>query len=526
MPSEGEPGQEAEVPSPVEAPPPAPAEDPFATSRRLHPATLLFSTLRFARGFLIPAVILALTGGGGAGDTAQRLALFLGIPALIFATARYLSFRYRLAGDELVIDSGVLRRNRRVIPLGRVQNIDTRRSALQRLLGVAELRLETASIDDVEASLEVLRLGDAEQLRAELLRRRRGGLPTGVAGDVREDVPEEVRLLARLSPGDLTLAGATANRAGLIAVGIAGALQLLGQVPVELWPAVRLDYETLAYRLPVTQLVLALLGLALAVVLIGWLISITTTVVGYHGFTLERVGQDLRKRFGLLGRREATVPLRRVQAVRVEETLLRRRFGLAALKIETAGNQIGAPQAGGAEAFLPLARQREVPGLVSAVFPEADYGALRFRGVHPRARRRAFVRYSILPLLAGAVLYGFFGPVALWALAALPLTFLAAHLHYRNLGWARAPGFVATREGFLNRITWVVPEEKIQTLHTHATPFQRRHRLATLVVDTAAGGGQARVLDLHRARAARMLQDLGVSAVAARRRNRAARSRR
>jgi membrane protein YdbS with pleckstrin-like domain len=43
-----------------------------------------------------------------------------------------------------------------------------------------------------------------------------------------------------------------------------------------------------------------------------------------------------------------------------------------------------------------------------------------------------------------------------------------------------------------------VPEEKIQSVAVHSTPFQRRRGLATLHVDTAGAGAlsHARIVDL------------------------------
>ena len=48
-------------------------------------------------------------------------------------------------GEEMVVREGVLVRNERRIPYGRVQNVDFARNPLHRLFGVTALRLETAS---------------------------------------------------------------------------------------------------------------------------------------------------------------------------------------------------------------------------------------------------------------------------------------------------------------------------------------------------------------------------------------------
>ena len=48
----------------------------------------------------------------------------------------------------------------------------------------------------------------------------------------------------------------------------------------------------------------------------AWALSVVGAVVAFAGFTVARDGDRLRIRRGLLSRREATVPVARVRAVR------------------------------------------------------------------------------------------------------------------------------------------------------------------------------------------------------------------
>jgi putative membrane protein len=468
-------------------------------SRRLHPLTLIFATVGIARSMLFPAI----AGGFGVGGRFDRalpiFLLVLAVPAVIGAAVKYHRYRWRLTADELILDSGLLLRRNRVIPFARVQNVEVRQGALQRVFGVAELRVETAGSGvEAEALLSVLALDDARRARAELLAGRHGaaadrGAPAGAAEG---DTPAGTEL-ARLSTGDLLLAGATANEAGVIAAALAGLLQFADGLPLGV-------LESAVDRVILHTggaVVLAVVGIVLLFLAAGWIISIVGAVVHYHDFTLWRVGDALGKRYGLLTVREASVPLERVQAVRVEEPILRRGIGCASLQIETAG---GAPgQRGGAEAFVPIAPNARIPGLVRGVFEEVDLASVELQRVHPRAQRR-LARRGILWLLLAAAPFlvarwleiepaaGF----APWLVLLVPLPFLFARWQYRNRGWALGDGFLVARAGVMNRVTWIVPDRKLQTLHIRSTPFQRRLGLATLVVDTAAGGRQAAIVDL------------------------------
>ncbi len=481
--------------------------------RRLHPLTLGFSAITIARQMVWPALV----GGFGLGDgeIARMIPIFvaaLAVPALIGATLKYTLYRWRLTGDELLLRSGVLSRRNRVIPLARVQNVEVRQNVLHRVLGVAELRVETAGAGaEAEAVLSVLGLAEAQGARVRLLAHRRASAVASAAGDGEAvDAIERpaVPPLAQLSTGDVLLAGATANEAGVIAAALAGLLQFADDLPLPFFERVG---DAVMGRAAESWLVFGA-GLVLVFLVLGWLISIAGAVVRYHGFTLAVEGGEMRKRYGLLTVHEASVPLERVQAIRVEESLPRRLLGLASLSIETAGGTPG--QRGGAEAFVPIARRAEVGRLVCGIFGDADADT-PLQPVHPAARRRLAFGYLVRLLIVWAPFWGArwldvqpAGMLAPWMALLLPLPWLAAGWAYRGRGWALPPGYVMARSGVMTRVTWIVPDRKLQTLHLRATPFQRRRGLATVVVDTAAGGRQAAIIDLGEPTARRLLHEL------------------
>ncbi|MEJ2503569.1 MAG: PH domain-containing protein [Gemmatimonadota bacterium] len=414
---------------------------------RLHGFTVVSRALRLARQLLLPAVL----GGASAGDTvtaaAQWILVILTVPSILVAVAQWMVFRYRLDGDELVIDSGVLSRRRRVIPLARIQNIDLEQGFLERVAGVAELRMETASGGgETEASLAVLALDEARSLQADLMRRR---------------------------------AEARAVAAGSAASGFEAAHGAAD--------------PTSGADVPAPD--------------------------GEAAPPVSRAGDELKRSYGLLSRHHSTVPLERVQAVRIEQTLLRRPLGLVALKIETAGAGPKGQGGGdaGAEAFVPIARMDQVGPLLREVFPDARFDGVPLSPVSPLARRRSFLRLAVPVALAAGLLGTFVAPRWIALLLLLGPAWLYARADYRARAWGRAPGHVLVRSGVLTRMSWVVPERKIQTLHLRATPFQRRLGLGSLVIDTAAGGRVARVVDMETTGARLLLARLAAAAESERR---------
>jgi putative membrane protein len=139
--------------------------------RRLHPVTPVLDLVVQVRQLALPIVILALGGAQGAigvGTILVLVGVVLGLRVL-----RWTRYSYRIDGDALRIEEGVLRRTRRTVPLARIQQVDVQRALRHRVASVAALRVDTAGgSGGAEATLDVISLDEAERLRRVLLAAR------------------------------------------------------------------------------------------------------------------------------------------------------------------------------------------------------------------------------------------------------------------------------------------------------------------------------------------------------------------
>jgi len=90
---------------------------------------------------------------------------------------RYRSWRYAVRPTDLWLRSGVLVERISVIPLSRLQFVDTRQGPLDRVLGLARLVVHTAALGTA-GTLPGLDAAEAERVREELA--RAGGDPSDV----------------------------------------------------------------------------------------------------------------------------------------------------------------------------------------------------------------------------------------------------------------------------------------------------------------------------------------------------------
>src|SRR5215217_1774390 len=473
--------------------------------RHLHPAAMLIDAIRTIRrslsAFVIPGVVFLMSRGFDVGTIALVLfgALVVAVLAAFWSFLSWRATTYEVAGGVFRLRRGVVQKNERTIPLDHVQSVDTVQGIIQRLFGVVELRIETAGggASEPDASLSALDRAAAEALRRE------------IEGSRRESVETAAAVLRRLGTRDLLIAGATSGQIGVALSLVAVASQLFD----DLGDFFSQDVIRRAYEAAAPNSIVAVLLLVVAVGVFSWLLAIAGTVLAYTGFTLSREGDFLYIKRGLLERREATIPLARIQAVRIVEGVLRQPFGLASLRVESAGY---GEAAGVSTTLFPLLPRKEARRLLLDAAPE--FGVVPALNPLPIRALRRYVLRSTVPLLLLAPALTVVSSLALdfvaWGLAELLLVLPAAvygWLRYRDAGWAYIEDRLVVRSRLLARTTAVAPRRRLQSRAVIHNPFQRRARLATFRAQVASGGGGGAygVVDLEADSAEALAENLG-----------------
>ena len=146
----------------------------------LHRAVLVLWRVEALIGAgLLAVVLLAVAALASALPLPLRLALLLVAAAGIglavwWPGACYRGWRYRLAGQAIEVRHGVLTVKESVVPYFRVQHVDVSQGPLERALGLARLKVHTASAG-TDASLPGVELERAEEVRRLVLNRAEVG---------------------------------------------------------------------------------------------------------------------------------------------------------------------------------------------------------------------------------------------------------------------------------------------------------------------------------------------------------------
>ncbi|MCA9127037.1 MAG: PH domain-containing protein [Planctomycetales bacterium] len=485
----------------------------------LHPSSVAFEVIAQIRQYVVAVVFGALGVANGSFWGGWMTSTVIGL-TLCVSILRYLTLRYQISDGDLVVTEGLLFRRVRSVPIRRIQNVDLVQTVFHRMVGVAVVNVETASGSKPEATLRVLSMPQIEQLRLAIFTQRNGSQDTTnlqlnhreesgggsqavcqqMAGDAGA---EPRRLLWAISLQQLALAGLASNR-GMLLLGV-----LLGYVFQNMFFARSYRLSSIGFMDRWSES-LSSLGTPVRLVLIGGTLLVVLRLLGivwyvtrFYGYRLTRQGEDLQVQCGLFTKLTASIPRGRLQLVSVQRTLFMRLLGLAAIRIETAGG--GGSQGDDAAAtvsrrwFVPVITEAEVAGILAELRPDFawDEEQVAWQRVSPRTQTR-LLRFSAAVAIAAAVLGLLFWRPWGW-LIALPVFAAMALMAWKKAQsrrYARLPFCVVYQSGVFTRRQSFAFYNRIQTVSFRQSPFDRRWKMASLSIDTAAAGPADHVVNV------------------------------
>jgi putative membrane protein len=514
----------------------------FTVPRRLHPASIVLGVnlRQLAQALIFPV----LAGFAAGGIMTLGFIVFFGLVGLVVRGLAWQRFAFSFDGEVVRVDEGILSRNRRALDVARIQQVELDRSALQRLFGLAALRIETAgSSSEVEVELSVLPEADAMALRdavragraralADQRARRPSARGRGVGPSVvdaaagsgdgsaggeelgHDGLAHELgrapsREVGRVPLRHVALAAVTGAQLLVFPAVVAAAFQFVGELSTTyLNRALEQAVETglVSPRelvagprwTTVVLIVLATVALSIATALV-------VGVLRDANFVVTRTGDDLHVSRGLLSTRDSVVPLRRVQLVEIHRNWARRLFGAATIRIHSAGGSTDAAR----RVALPLVLERDVDRWLGELLPGVE-GTPPLRTHPSTALRRAVLRWVRPALLAPVVAWGLWWSLPdevlavlppwidtarWWTLALVPTAAALGAIEYRHLAHGVSTRVLASRQGALSITTSLAPLVKVQATSTRRSVFQRRLGLSTVTAHVAGPGGDVHILD-------------------------------
>lgn len=478
-------------------------------THRLHPLTMAY------RGIVslpLAAFVLynSFDGEGEGGLFAMVAFALFAIPGLVLS---WMFFRYTIDETELYIESGVLARRKRSIPIERVQNVNIHQSFLQRLLGIAKVQVETAGGQASEGVLEFVSLSEANSIKEYVYAQRNVLRSTDNVSSESDSMQEESLLEGRSvdETEEKVLLEMPVSRVILKSV-FQLSFVFVG-IAVTLMPFFKINPENVLRDVAESQMesftsfgdfgpLMAVFLMGLLMLVLGWLSGAVLSFLRYYGFVLKKRPGQMDVEHGLLSKYRGVIPLQKLQMMVVSTNPILQRWKLAMLQVQTAGLGV---RGRGTEMAIPLASDDEVQDLVQDL--ENEQLPAVFTPVSHKTIRRAFVRYSLVLCLLTLPL-AWYVPQLYWLLLVAPALLYGAILRFRYRGYVVTADKIYVKSGVWRRNISIIPRRKLQTVSVVSSWFQRRLGLASIVFDTAASPNfrDAAIVDIDQADAEYILQ--------------------
>jgi len=454
---------------------------------KLHWVTAVIESLKTLKEMFLPLIILIFADGFGArgsGPWYQEYWSFILLSGLIVillvsGLIKWKRFEYWFEEDELRIESGLFIRKKRYIPFDRIQSLDYTEGIFHRPLKLVKVKVETAGNSGslkAEAELTAITKEAANRVEREMSEAKKRKVSLGIEEQLIEELPTKVNQIFMMSTRDLLILATTSGGIGLILSGVAIFMtQFANLIPFDL------VYEEISGFIKSGLLIVAI------VVFLGffivWGISVVMTYLAYYGYSVSLDKEDIVIVRGLIEKKRATVPLKRVQSVRIIENPFRQLFGYATVVIENAGGGLGE---GATINLFPLVKKTAINGPLKEIFTdliiEEPTQKLPIRG------RRYFYRINFLWMLpvVGVLTYLFY-PYGLFSLLLSPFIVLWGMWQHRSASYEMYCNQLTMRFRRFSLNTAYLMKNRIQSMEIKQNYFHRKKSVATLSASVKSG---------------------------------------
>jgi len=413
--------------------------------------------------------------------------LFLAV-AIVGAWLRYRNFTFFLDTEqsEFILTEGVLSKTRVVVQLGKILKVDINQSLLQRLIGVYEVRIDTAGSNDEEIAIKAVSHPVAINLRKVLLE----GAAT--ARSTEEDVTDidapAGPTLVRISLASLIKMGLTSQYVRTFFVILAFFFST--------WENIRHFDENIAGDVDTSQFeTYVAQRSAIQLVLFGFLfiagiilvVNVGRTVFRFFGYRIVRQKDALLLSFGLVSTKNTLLKPERVQFVSVIQNYLQRKLDLLEIRVR---------QATGGEAENKK-RAIEIPGCNEAEHRnilELLFGTVPEKGLTllPNWRMLGFalVLYLLIPVGIYAIIRNNVGElsnvdyfVPLYA----AMVIILQYFRFRNSRIYISDRYVVRKHGAWDVTYDYLDTRKIQGVTVSQLFWHKSLNIGSITLHTAGG---------------------------------------
>lgn len=454
---------------------PSNPKDSLEKPRRLHPAAMYFNLIKVMKETIFGlgiGLIFTLK------ESLFYFVIFVSIFLLLLIVSSVLSwlrFTYRVEENELRIEQGVFIRKKRYISINRIHKIDLTADVVHRLFKLTKVQIDTASSGDgAEVMLSAVTIADGARLRQAL----QSGKKSTKMEKNQEDTKNPTK---KITWKRLFIAGTTSGSVGFILIAmLAGFSQIEDLIPRKIYNSTFVWITSLG--------IVFIIGFIIVGLFVLWLLGIAGTMIKYGNFTIEKREKELFIKRGLLETKELTIPFDRIQAVGIEQSIIRQPFKFVRIFAVVAGGSFD--QSEPFPVLFPILREKEAEQFLAQFTSEHTIATdTDLIPLDKRGRKYYLFSMSILFIL-GLIPVIYFFPAYSWIpIILIILSLTLGWLQHKDGGYFISGKRITIRRRRLNKVTITTYHRRIQSIEKSQHKLQAIEKMATTGISLIGSGG-------------------------------------
>ncbi|MFS0781302.1 PH domain-containing protein [Bacillus sp. 1P06AnD] len=440
---------------------------------RFHPAWMLFEMWSYVKGtFFIILFLFIFRFDENTGWVlwAKYGYILLSLWMAIYIFLKWTRLQYAFKKQVIVFYEGVFVRKERTVPIDKIQNQHTQTNILHRLLGLTSLTIETGTTAG-ESSIEfkVISKNEYEKIMEYLLMLEGNGV---------ENQPQkpEAAILFRSTMKDNV-------KASFTSLSFLAIFPILLAIYSKVADIVDLDQKAESVFAYFGQHLWFLVPLAIIALMLSSIIGFVQTLIKYGNYEISSDKERIYLQKGMLRYSSFSIQKDRVQAIEIRQSLLKRLFGMAEIKMISAGNTGNDDNE--TNSLYPFMPKNEAYKLVNELLPmyeiEEDMLTLPKKILWLRLLRPYYVTFIALAIT------GIWFPAWLWIPGVLfMLAIISRVLDFMWTGYSQNGAFMQIRKGGFTNETFLTRVEKIQEIEVRHSWLQRLFHVATIEFNNRA----------------------------------------
>jgi putative membrane protein len=461
--------------------------------QRLSPIAVVYFSIKFTVQFvkesllnLAPAFAITLTTVEDKLFWIVTGLIGLIVLLIVYATAYYFNFKFRIFNNEILVNKGVFKKERLTLNFGRVQNVNIATPFYFAPLNLVNCIFDSAGSSRNEISLPGIRADYANILRETVFQHKEHQSESLEPETENHDETEHAPIWT-MSNVEAAKFGLTSNMMLILLAALAPFSELIIDFYTDHIAQFLIAFYT-NFSLTVSLAKLLAGGTVVVIIILSMVcFSMLGAWLRHYNFELYQQGNKFKRISGLLERHQMSVSKQRIQAVTIKQSWIAARMQRVLVCFEQIATQSQPGAKNKKQQFIiPMLPQHQAYDFISMAFEDIEPEQIRFESIHPAYMRKTLlVNWGIPIILLSLIAYAAFDfPVYFSLLAFIPATWLT-WLSYRRYGIWSNDQYAAIRSGLFGFKYYVFPLYKAQQVQVTQTILQKRIGICILEIQMA-----------------------------------------